>query len=83
MENEIMNYEDETMETENFYEEVEAEETGLSTGAKIGIAVATAIAGAGIAAFAWFKNKKKKELRQPEEDQVIEVTEEDIESVTE
>ena len=84
MENEIMNYED-VMDTEIEAIEMEAEESGIGTGMAMligaGLTLATtAIVKLGKKAYA--KYKAKKELRQPEEGDIVEVTDEQIEEVT-
>lgn len=84
MENEIMNYED-VMDTEIEVPEMETDNSGMSTGVAMligaGLTLATtAIVRLGKKAVA--KYKAKKELRKPNEDEIVEVTDEQIEEVT-
>ena len=84
MENEIMNYED-VMDTEIDVTEMVTEDSGIGTGMAMligaGLTLATtAIVRLGKKAYAAYKAKK--ELRQPEEGEIVEVTEEQIEEVT-
>ena len=84
MENEIMNYEDEVMENEVDIYEMESEESGIGTG--LAMLIGAGITAAGVAAVGlgkklWAKHKAKKELRCPDEDEIVEVTEEDIEEI--
>lgn len=84
MENEIMNYEEEVMEPEVEIDEVENEKSGMSTGLVVligaGVAAAT-VAAVTLGKKVWSKIKARKELRQPADDEFIEVTEEDIMNV--
>lgn len=83
MENEIMNYEEEVMDSE--VEVVETEGSGISTGAAV-------LIGAGLAGAAYAvvklvqnlvaKHKAKKEVRRPDEDELIEPTDAQIMEVT-
>lgn len=86
MENEIMNYEEEVMEPEFEIDEVEREESGMSAG--VAVLIGAGVTAAGIAAVKlgkklYAKIKARKELRQPDEDEIVEVTDEDIMDVTE
>ena len=83
MENEIM--ETEIMENEfDFTEEVN-EDSGMDAGLVVligaGIAAAT-VAAVTLGKKAWNWIKSKKEVRKPEDDREIEVTDEDITKVT-
>lgn len=81
--NEIMNYED-VMETEAEAFEMEDCNSGMGTGAAMLIGAGLAIATTAVVKLgkkAWSKYKAKKELRQPDEDQVVEITDEQIEEV--
>lgn len=85
MENEIMNYEEDVMNPEVEFDEVETENSGMATGVAMligaGLTAATvAVVKLGKKAFAAYKAKK--ELRKPDEDDVVEVTDEDIMDVT-
>lgn len=84
MENEYMN--EEVMETEVETEEVETERTGISTGKVLLIGAGLAVATAAAVKFGksvYAKVKAKRALRKPNEDDDIEVTDEDIEDITE
>lgn len=81
MENEVMNYEEEVMIPEEETFEMEAENSGMATGMAMligaGLTIAaTAAVKLGKKAYAAYKAKK--ELRQPDEDDAVEVTDEDI-----
>lgn len=83
MENEIMDYE-EIMEPEVEIDEVETE-SSMNVG--MAVLIGAGLTAAGVAAVKlgkklYAKIKAHKELRQPDEDDVVEVTDEDIESVT-
>lgn len=85
MENEIMNYEDEVMENEVDIYEMESEESGIGTG--LAMLIGAGITAAGVAAVGlgkklWAKHKAKKELKLVDKDDFVEVTDEQIESVT-
>ena len=86
MENEIMNYneEDTTMDEITNYED-ETEETGIGTGVAMligaGLTLATTAA-VKLGKKLWQLHKAKKELRKPDEDSPVEVTDEKIKSVT-
>ena len=85
MENEIMNFEDEVMENEYDVCETETERSGIGTG--MAILIGAGVAAAGVAAVGlgkkvWAKIKAKRELRLVDEDEFVEVTDEQIESVT-
>ena len=85
MENEIMNNEEEVMVPEVEDDFAEPAESGMSTGVAMligaGLTLATtAIVKLGKKAFAAYKAKK--ELRRPKEGDFVEVTDEDIMSVT-
>lgn len=80
---EIMNYDEMGMETE--IEEVEGGNSGIGTGKAIAIGVG--VIAASVAAFklikkAWAKHKANKELHQPDGDEPVEVTDEQIEEIT-
>lgn len=80
MENE-MNYEEEVMIPEVDTFEMEDEKTGMATGVAMLIgagltAASVAVVKLGKKAFAAYKAKK--ELRRPSEDDVVEVTDEDV-----
>lgn len=84
MENEIMEYE-EVMDPEVEVTELEAENSGMSTGVAMligaGLTAATvAVVKLGKKLIA--KVKAHRELRQPAEDDFVEVTDEDIANVT-
>ena len=84
MENEIMNYED-VMDTEIEATDMEIEDSGIGTGMAMligaGLTLATtAIVKLGKKAYAAYKAKK--ELRQPDEGEIVEVSDEQIEEVT-
>lgn len=84
MENEIMNYED-VMDTEIDAVEMEAEESGIGTGMAMLIGAGLTLATTAIVRLGknlYAKHKAKKELRQPEEGEVVEPTEEQIVEVT-
>lgn len=83
MENEIMDYE-EIMEPEVEIDEVETE-SGMNVG--MAVLIGAGLTAAGVAAVKlgkklYAKIKAHKELRQPDEDDIVEVTDEDIESIT-
>lgn len=83
MENEIMDYE-EVMEPEVEIDEVETE-SGMNVG--MAVLIGAGLTAAGVAAVKlgkklYAKIKAHKELRQPDEDDIIEVTDEDIDNVT-
>ena len=83
--NEIMNYEDEVMENEVDIYEMESEESGIGTG--LAMLIGAGITAAGVAAVTfgkkWIaKRKAKKELRLVDEDDFVEVTDEQVKSVT-
>ena len=85
MEDEIMNTEDEVMDTEIATTEVEPEETGMGTGVAmlIGAGLTLAVGAAvKVGKKLYAKYKTKKELRKPNDDNIVEVTDEDIENVT-
>lgn len=86
MENEIMNYnEEETTMDEITNYEAESEETGIGTGVAMligaGLTLATTAA-VKLGKKLWQSHKAKKELRKPDEDSPVEVTDEKIKSVT-
>lgn len=85
MENEIMNYEEEVMEPEVEFDEVETENSGMSTGVAMligaGLTAAT-IAAVKLGKKLYAKIKAHKELRQPDEDEFVEMTDEDVVNVT-
>ena len=84
MENEIMNYENEVMEDE--IEVVETEGSGMSTGMAMLIGGGLALAATAVVNFAkkaWTNHKAKKELHQPAEGDIIEVTNEQVVEVAE
>lgn len=84
MENEIMNYED-VMETEVDTMDMASEESGSGTGMAMLIGAGLALATTAVVKLgkkAWAKYKAKKELRQPDEGEIVEVTDEQIEEVT-
>ena len=81
MENEIMNYEEEVMVPE--IEAFEGEEKGSGIGTVIAMAVGAGLTIATTAAVKlgkklWADHKAKKELRKPQEDEVVEPTDEQI-----
>ena len=85
MENEVMNYEEEVMEPEFEIDEVERD-SGMSAG--VAVLIGAGVTAAGIAAVKlgkklYAKIKARKELRQPDEDEIVEVTDEDIMDVVE
>lgn len=85
MENEFMNTEDEVMDTEISTVETESERPEMGTGVAmlIGAGLTLAVGAAvklGKKAYAAYKAKK--ELRKPDEDNVVEVTDEDVMNVT-
>lgn len=85
MENEVMSYEEEIMEPEVEFDEVGTENSGLSTG--LAMLIGAGLTAASIAAVklgkkVYAKIKARKELRQPDEGDVIEVTDEDLMDVT-
>lgn len=85
MENEVMSYEEEIMEPEVEFDEVGTENSGLSTGLAMLIGAGLTIATAAIVKLgkkAYAAYKAKKELRHPDEGDVIEVTDEDLMDVT-
>lgn len=81
MENEMMNYE----ETEPD-DDIEIEEdSGMGTGVAMLIGAGLTVAAAAAVKFgkkAYAKIKAKKELRKPDDDNVVEVSDEDIDRVT-
>ena len=86
---EEMNYieEIETVEADEVMDpvEVETEESGIGAGMVALIATGAVAACAAAVHWgkkAWAKHKAKKELRKPNEDQPVEVTDEDIEEIT-
>lgn len=84
MENEIMDYEEEVMEPEVEIDEVEGD-SGMSAG--VAVLIGAGVTVAGIAAVKlgkklYAKIKAHKEVRQPDEDDIVEVTDEDVMSVT-
>lgn len=84
MENEIMNYEEEVMEPEVEIDEVETENSGMNVG--VAVLIGAGLTAAGVAAVKlgkklYAKIKAHKELRQPDDDEVVEVTDEDVMSV--
>jgi hypothetical protein len=84
MENEIMNIETEVMESEFDTFDMENEESGISTGAAMLIGAGLTLATTAIVKLGkklWAKHKAKKELRQPDEGQNVEVTDEQIEEI--
>lgn len=86
MENEIMNYEEEIMEPEVEIDEVERENSGMSAG--VAVLIGAGLTAAGIAAVKLGKKlvakiKAHKELRQPDDDDFVEVTDEDVMNVAE
>lgn len=86
---EEMNYIEE-IETEEPFEvmdtvEVESEESGIGAGMAALITAGAVAAGAAAVHWGkklWAKHKAKKELRKPDEDQPVELSNEDIEKVT-
>ena len=85
MENEIMNYENEVMENEVDIYEMESEKSGIGTG--LAMLIGAGITAAGVAAVGLAKKfiakrKADKELRLVDEDDFVEVTDEQVESVT-
>ena len=84
MEDEIMNTE-EVMDTEVDTVEAEPEETGMGTGVAMLIGAGLTIAvGAAVKVGkkVYAKYKAKKALRKPDDDNVVEVSDEDIENIT-
>lgn len=84
MENEIMDYEEEVMEPEVEIDEVEGD-SGMSAG--VAVLIGAGVTAAGIAAVKlgkklYAKIKAHKEVRQPDEDDIVEVTDEDVMNVT-
>lgn len=84
MENEVMNYEEEMIPEVETYE-MESEGSGLSTG--VAMLIGAGLTAASVAAVKLGKNlyakfKAKKELRLFDEDDAVEVTDEDVMSVT-
>lgn len=82
--NEIMNYED-VMDTEVETTEMVPEESGSGTGMAMLIGAGLALATTAVVKLgkkAWAKYKAKKELRQPDDGEIVEVTEEQIDEVT-
>lgn len=81
MENEIMNVETEVMEPEFDTVEMENENPGIGTGVAMligaGLTIATTAA-VRLGKKLWAKHKAKKELRQPEEGEVVEPTDDQI-----
>lgn len=76
MENEIMNYEEEVMDTEIDYDEVETERSGMSAG--VAVLIGAGLTAAGIAAVklgkkALAKIRARKEVKETEDDDVVEV----------
>lgn len=86
MENEIMNYEEEVMEPEAEAFEVETEESeGGNPALFMLIGAGLTIATTAVVKWGknqWEKYKAKKELRKPDEDEPVEVTEAQIMDVT-
>ena len=85
MENEIMNYENEVMENEVDIYEMESEKSGIGTG--LAMLIGAGITAAGVAAVGLgkkfiAKRKAKKELRLVDEEDFVEVTDEQVESIT-
>lgn len=85
MENEVMNYEEEVMIPEEETFETETESSGMGTGMAMligaGLTIATAaVVKLGKKAYAAYKYKK--ELRKPDEDHIVEVTDDDVMDVT-
>lgn len=79
--NEIMNYEDEVLDNEVEVIEMEAENSGISTGAAIAIGAGLTLAitaGIKLVKKAIAKHKAKKELRLVSENDFVEPTEEQI-----
>ena len=86
MENEMMNFEEVTNNYEDVTVETGEEKAGLSGLVFMAIGAASVIAlkkGVDLGKKLWDKHKAKKELRQPDEDAVVEVTDEDIAEVVE
>lgn len=85
MENENIMFE-EVMDNEVETYEAESEKSGLGGVALMAIgAIGAAAIGAAVTfgKKLWDKHKAKKELRKPDEDEIVEVTDEDIAEVTE
>lgn len=85
MENEVMNYADEAMETEFDVVETETGKSGIGTGLAMLIGAGLTLATTAIVKLgkkAWAKHKAKKELRLVGEDEFVEPTDEQIEEVT-
>lgn len=81
MENEIMNIETEVMETEFDAVELADENSGIGTGAAMLIGAGITAAGIAVVKLGkklWANYKAKKELRQPDDGEVVEPTEEQI-----
>jgi hypothetical protein len=82
--NEIMNYENEVLDNEVEVYEMEAENSGISTGAAIAIGAGLTLAvtaGIKLVKTMIAKHKAKKELRLVKEGDFVEVTEEQIQEV--
>ena len=85
MENEIMNAETEVMEPEFEATEMENENSGVGTGVAMLIGAGLTLATTAVVKLGkklWTNHKAKKELRQPEEGEVVEPTDEQIEEIT-
>jgi hypothetical protein len=85
MENEIMNYADEVMESEFEVVEAVADKSGMGAGMAMLIVVAATVATGAIVTLgkkAWVKHKAKKELHLVDERDFVEPTEEAIVAVT-
>lgn len=82
MENEIMNYEDDVLDTEIVEDEGSS---GIGTGVAIAIGAGLAFAATAVVKLVKkgiAKHKAKKELHKPDEDEVVEVSEEDLVDVS-
>jgi hypothetical protein len=81
MENEIMNMDAEVMEPEFDTIEMENENSGIGTGMAMligaGLTIATTAA-VKLGKKLWAKHKAKKELRKPDEGEIVEPTDEQI-----
>lgn len=85
MENENMDYENEAMESEIVLSENEGGNSGVSTGVAVAIGAGLAFAATAVvkrAKKAWAKHKANKELRQPDEGDVVEPTDDQVMEVT-
>lgn len=85
MENEIMNYEEETMNNEIDVIETEEGTSGVGTLVAMAIGAGLTIATGAVVKFGkklWEKHKAKKELRLVDEHDFVEVSDEEIEAVT-